>query len=140
MENVRKHENPLKKTLQSMDMNDVFNYPSLGLVAFKRWKRGGKSFEAVQLEGAKQYNCRCTLATAIKTYDVIGMYTPPIKPNDIDKLQPGDLFVIPIRKDAVLLRFVERKPSGKVVACNPLEPSLNFNVDKSFTFTLVKNL
>lgn len=140
MENVRKFEETFKRTLNGMQMNDVFNYPSLGPVAFKRWKQGHKSFEAISLNENKQYSCRCSLAIAIAEYEVIGMYTPPVVANDIDKLQKDDLFVIAQRNDAVLLKFIERKRSGKLVACNPLQPSMVFAVDKSFKVTLVKNL
>lgn len=140
MENVRKFDEPFKRTLNDMQLNDVFNYPSLGPVAFKRWKQGHKSFEAISLREKKQYSCRCSLGTAMAEYEVIGMYTPPVVANDIDKLQKDDLFVIPQRNDAVLLKFIEFKRSGKIVACNPLNPTMVFTVDKSFKITLVKNL
>lgn len=137
---IKTYDHPIKRILLDMHLNDVFVYPSLGKISFKKWKQGHKSFEAIQLSTNKNYSCRCSFDTARTEFDVVGMFIPPIVKNDIDSLTKGDLFVIAQRKDAVLLEFIEYKRSGKIVACNPLNREYSFNIDRSFVFVKIENL
>ena len=138
MATVSKYTEPKAKRLIAMNENDVFNYLELGEVSFVRWKRGMKSFEAIQVSTGKVYNCRTNLHSI--PFKVVGIYIKDKVENDIDKLQPGDLFVIQNKNTAELFKFVEFSRSGKIKAVNPVYTEKKFTIDPSFEVTLIKKL
>ena len=138
MATVSNFTEPKTKRLIAMNENDVFEYLELGLVAFVRWKRGMKSFEAVQISTGKVYNCRTNLHS--DPFNVVGIYIKDSMPNDYDKLKPGDLFVIQNKNTSELFKFVEFGRTGKIKAVNPVYPERKFTIDSSFEVTLLKNI
>jgi hypothetical protein len=138
MGTVSKFTTPKKRTLINMRKNDVFRYMNLGEVSFVRWKRGMKSFEATQVATGRSYSCRTNMHES--QFDVLGIFIEEKKPNDINKLQPGNLFIIQNRNTAEIFKFVEFGRTGKIKAVNPVYEERKFTIDNSFEITLLKNI
>ena len=128
---------PTEKRGYELRENDVIELSELGPCQFIRWKRGRKSFEAVQLSTGAHYSCRRNYMNM--SARVIGKVEVKIE-NDAANLTEGDLFVIQTRtgKSAELFRYV-RYERGKIIAVNPLD-GRTWKLDASFTCTAVEKL
>ncbi len=139
MEQVSKYSEPKQKNLNEMQINDVFDYSTLGLVSFQGWNRGGKSFNAIRISNGTRYKCKIAFYTD-KKYDVVGIHLKEELKDERDKLKPGTLFLIMHKNDAILLKFKEFTRSGKIKAVNPLDETRSFSIDKTFKITLLDSV
>lgn len=132
------------KSFYQLRKGDVVETKNGKFYAFDRVPRGAKNWYGKSMTDSKSYRIRL-MNDDLK---VVGFYNFPEKmviptktsQNDVNNLNPGDLFVIKHGRgnNAELFRYV-RSTGKKVVGVNPVT-NKTYNIDKNFTFTKIDNL
>ena len=145
MVNFTRFDSPVMKSLYQIRKGDVIE-TSTGIFAYDRIPKGAKNWYGKSMNDGKNYRIRLMFNKEFKvigTYAFAPVFRAPVVPmqNDINILQPRDLFVIKHGRgeNAELFRFV-RSTDTNIVAVNPVT-NKTFNIRKrDFNFTKIGNL